>query len=107
MRGPQQMIDVDERRLGERAQRLALDHQHVAAHDLLDPHAALAAPIDLAVGRGVLAEREQRRVLVGRDGVGREGGVHGIVTFFARRPILAYKLQRLYFAWHSAMYPLA
>ena len=35
------MIDVGERRLRQRPQRLALDHQHLAAHDLLDPHAAI------------------------------------------------------------------
>ncbi len=31
MAGPQQVVDVDEGRLGQRAQRLALDHQHVPA----------------------------------------------------------------------------
>ena len=65
------MVDVDEGRLGERAQRLARDHQHLAAHRVLDPHALGG---ELAVGRGVLAERKQRRVLVGRDDLG--GGVH-------------------------------
>ena len=75
MRGPQQMVDVDERGFGERPHRLARDHQHLAAHDRLDPHAAVP-PDDLPVGGGVLAERKQRRVLVGREGMGREGGVH-------------------------------
>ena len=36
------------------------DHQHVLAHDLFDSHAIAD---ELAVGGGVLAEREQRRVL--------------------------------------------
>ena len=56
---------------GERAQRLALDDQHVAAHDLLHAHAdPHARDFELAVGRRVLAEREQRGVLVGGEGSG-------------------------------------
>ena len=74
MRGAQQMRDIGKRRLGQRAQRLARHHQHVLAHDVLD---AQAVGGDFAVGRGVLAEREERGVLVGRRRVGGEGGVHG------------------------------
>ena len=65
VRGAQQMIDVDESGLGQRAQRLRRDHQHVLAHDLLDLD---AAGLDLAIRRGVLAQRKQGRVVVGRDG---------------------------------------
>ena len=36
MRRPQQMIDVGERGLRERAQRFARDHHDILAHDLLD-----------------------------------------------------------------------
>ena len=74
---PQIMIDVAERGLRERPQRLARHHQHVLAQHLLDPH---ALGRDLLVGRGVRAERKQRRVLVGRNGFWSGdggGGVHG------------------------------
>ena len=47
VRGAQQMIDVGERRLRERAQRLARDDDDVLAHDALD---AQAVGRDLAVG---------------------------------------------------------
>ena len=67
------MIDVGEGGLRERAQRLVLDHQHVAAQDLLHPHTLVG---ELAIGRLVGAEREQRRVVVGRQRIG-DGGVHG------------------------------
>jgi hypothetical protein len=70
---PQQVIDVGEGCLGQRAHRLALNHQHVLAHDLLDLD---AADLELAVGRLVGPEREQRRVMVGGQGGG-DGGVHG------------------------------
>ena len=36
VRGAQQMIDVGEGGLGQRAQRLVGDHDHLAAHDVLD-----------------------------------------------------------------------
>ena len=74
---PQIMIDVAERGLAERPQRLARHHQHLLAEHLFDPH---ALGRDLLVGRGVRAKRKQRRVLVGRDWfwVGKGGGsVHG------------------------------
>ena len=56
MRRAQKMIDVGEGGLRQRAQRLALDHQHVAAHDFFDAHALVG---ELAVGRLVGAEREE------------------------------------------------
>ena len=73
MRGAQQMIDVGEGGFRERAQSLARHHQHLFAEHALD-----AQPLggDLAVGRQVLAERKQRRVLIGRQRMGGEGGVH-------------------------------
>ncbi len=80
MTGPQIMIDVAERGLRQRPQRLARHHQHVPAQHLLDPH---AFGRDFLVRRGVLAERKQRRVLVGWNGfwVGKSGGdVHGNLT---------------------------
>src|SRR5215475_10076372 len=66
------MIDIGEGRLGKRAHRLALDGDDLAAADALDPHTVGGK---LAVRRVILAEREQRGVLVGRDDLG--GGVHG------------------------------
>ena len=72
MPGPQQMINVAEGGFGERAQRLAFDHHELSAAHALEPH-ALAR--ELAIGRLVLAEREQRRMLIGRGDLG--GGVHG------------------------------
>ena len=75
MRGAQQMIDVGERGLRQRAERLARHDQHLLAHDALDAHAVG----DFAVGRWVLAEGEERGVLVGGCWVGGEGGVHGLV----------------------------
>ena len=73
MRRPQQMIDVGERGLDQRPHRLVRDDQHFAPEDGLDAH-ALAG--DLAIGGGVLPEREQRGVLVRRERVGGERGVH-------------------------------
>ena len=75
MRGAQQMIDVGERGLRQRAERLARHHQHLLAHDA---SRRARRRRDLAVGRRVLAERKQRRVLIGGRRVGGEGGVHGI-----------------------------
>jgi hypothetical protein len=69
---PQQVIDVAECRFRQRPQRLALDHDEIAAPHALDPHPVGA---ELAVAGAVLAEREQRGVLVGRNDLG--GGVHG------------------------------
>ncbi len=74
VRRAQQMIDVGERGLAERAQRLVADHQHVLAHHLLDLH---AADIELAIGRLVGAERKQRRVMVGGRGSGVRGAFMG------------------------------
>jgi len=79
MRGPQQMIDVVERGLAQRPHRLVRDDQHLAAEDFFDAHAGVgdAGHVELAVGGGVGAEREERRVAIGREGVGGERGVHG------------------------------
>ena len=52
---PQIMVDVAERGLRQRPQRLARHHQHVLAQHLLDPHALGG---DLLVGRGVGARAE-------------------------------------------------
>ena len=52
MSRPQIVIDLAEGRLRQRPQRLARDHQHVLAQDLLDPD---ALGRDLLVGRGVRA----------------------------------------------------
>ncbi len=73
MRRAQQVIDVGERGLRERPHRLMRDDQHLPPEDGLDAHAVRG---ELAVGGGVLAEREQRGVAVGRERMGREGGVH-------------------------------
>ena len=82
MRGSQQMIDVGEGGLRQRAQRLARHHQHLLAHRALDADAQGAAGRtingELAVGRFVLAERKQRGVLIGGRRVSGEGGVHGV-----------------------------
>ncbi|MGY3158413.1 hypothetical protein ACVW0V_007553 [Bradyrhizobium elkanii] len=82
---PQIVVDVAEGGLGERAQRFPRHHQHVLAQHLLDPD-ALAR--HLLVGRGVGTKREQRRVLVGRNGlllVGKGGGgVHELLVGFER-----------------------
>ncbi len=74
VRRPQQMIDVGEGGLGQRAQRLGRDHQHVAAHDFFHAHAGGA---ELSVRRLVRPEREERGVGVGRRDRGCDGGVHG------------------------------
>ena len=74
VRRAQQVIDVGEGGLGQRAQGLAGYHQHVLAHHLLDRD---AADIELAIGGLVGAERKQRRVVVRGDGGGCDGGVHG------------------------------
>ena len=74
MRGAQQMIDVGEGLFCQCPHRLARHHQHFFAQDALDAH---AFGRDLAVRRLILAERKQRRVLVGRNGMGGEGRVHG------------------------------
>ncbi len=66
----EQMVDVDERRLGELPQRVRRDDDDLAAQRFFDPH---AAAIELAVGGPVLAEREQRRVATGRGDL----DVHG------------------------------
>src|SRR5262249_58539831 len=72
MRRPQQMIDIREGGLAERAQCLALDYQHVLAHDFLDSD---AANVEFPVWCPVRTEWEQRRMFVGRNDIG--GGVHG------------------------------
>ena len=88
------MIDVAERGLGERPQRLARYHQHVLAEHLLDPH-ALAR--DFLVGRRVCAQRKQRRVLVGRDGlllIGKcAGGVQGRLVSWGSAAAYAPKIE--------------
>src|SRR5262249_15390724 len=71
--GPQQMIDVGERLLGERGQRYGLDREDVAAHGLLHLH---SLGCDLAIRRVVLAERKQRRVLIAGQALG--GGDFGV-----------------------------
>ena len=48
MARPKQVVDVHERGLSERADRLALDHQNLPAHHGLDAHALRS---DLAIGR--------------------------------------------------------
>ena len=54
--------------------------KHVLAHDTLDLHAVGDFPV-----RGlVLAQRKQRRVLIGRERVDGEGGVHGGVPGWVR-----------------------
>src|SRR5262249_61615730 len=70
MRRPQQMIDIREGGLAERAQCLALDYQHVLAHDFLDSG---AANVEFPVWCPVRTEWEQRRMFVGRNDIG--GGV--------------------------------
>ncbi len=75
MSRPQIMIDVAEGGFRQRAQSLARHHQHVLAHHILDAH-ALAR--DLAIRRGVRAQRKQRRVLVGRNGGWRGHGGRGV-----------------------------
>ena len=83
VRRAQQMIDVGEGGLGERAQRLVADHQHVFAHDLLD---ADAADVELAVGRLVGPEREQGRVVVRGDGGGwGKGAFMGLLFWWLSR----------------------
>jgi hypothetical protein len=79
------MVDVSEGGLGQRAEGFARDDQHLLAHDALDAHAVG----DFAVGRWVLAEREERGVLVGGCWVGGEGGVHGSRTK-VERVVLSY-----------------
>ena len=75
MRRPQKMIDVVERRLRQSPQGLVADHDHLAAQHRLGAHALRG---DLAVLGLVLAQREQRRVVIGRDSGRRgDGGVHG------------------------------
>jgi hypothetical protein len=66
------VVDVGEGGLGQRAQRLVLDDQHVAAHNFFHPHPADA---ELSVRRLVGAEGEERRVVVGGY-YGGGGGVH-------------------------------
>ena len=73
---PQVVVDVDERGLASARSASRDDHHHLLAHHRLDPH---AVGRNLLVGRLVLAERKQRRVLVGRDFRERTGGVHGAI----------------------------
>src|SRR6185437_3050623 len=78
------MIDVGERGLAERTQRLVADHQHVLAHHLLDRD---AADIEFSVRGFVRPERKQRRVVIRRRGGRRYGDVHGYVPGSARSGI--------------------
>ena len=73
MRRAQQVVDVGERGLAERAQCLALDHQHILPHHFLDLG---AADLELAIRGLVRAKRKQRRMVIGWRGGGRNGGVH-------------------------------
>src|SRR6266508_1715146 len=68
----QQMVDIGERRLGEQAQRLALDDDELVLARAFHPH---AVGVELTVGRPIGAEREQRRMLVRRGNLG--VGCHG------------------------------
>ncbi len=86
MRGAEQMIDVGERRLRQRAERVAGHHQYFFAQHELDPHALGG---DLAVRRLILAKREQRRVLVGRRRMGGKGGVHSALPCRDRLAVIA------------------
>jgi len=87
MRGAQEMIDVVERGFRERAHRLMGDDEHLAAEHRLD---AYAVGGELAVGRGVRPEREERRVTVRRDDGGSQGGVHGKSWHLLQRSIAAF-----------------
>src|SRR5262249_58794944 len=63
---PQQVVDIGERRFRERAQRLAFDHDELVFARAFQPYAIGG---ELAVGRGVATEREQRGGAVRRGGV--------------------------------------
>src|SRR5262249_60228185 len=73
---PQQVVDVGERRFRERAQRLAFDDDEVMAAHALRAHAIGG---ELAVGRGVGAQREKRGGLLRRGGGG-GGGAWGFLV---------------------------
>ena len=62
MSRPQQVVDVHHGLLGQKADRLAADIQHLAIADPLDAH-ALAR--QFAVGCRILAKTEERAVLIG------------------------------------------
>jgi len=74
MGGTKEMIDVGEGRFRQRAHRVTRHDENLLAHDALDLHALRG---DFSVGRSIRAQREERRVLVGRRRVGGEGRVHG------------------------------
>ncbi|MDO9455935.1 hypothetical protein [Nocardioides sp.] len=76
MLGPQKMIDIDERLLGEQPDRFAINHQIVAAESLLDAYALVR---DFPILRLVLAEREQWRMRIRRRRGDVGGGVHGVL----------------------------
>jgi len=77
MRRAQQMIDVVERGLRQRAQGFARHHHDVFAHDSFDAHAQICAVrCDFPVRRVVLADRKQRRVLIWRRRMSADGDVH-------------------------------
>ena len=88
----QQVVDVDESLLRQQPQGFPLDHQELASHRLFDPHPLVG---QLAVFGRVLAGREQRRVAVGGEDIGR--GVHRSLGWFQRegsRPLIGGLSQR-------------
>jgi hypothetical protein len=73
MRRAQEMIDVGEGGLRQRAQSLARHLQRLFAEHALETQAVS----DFPVRRIVLAEWKQRRVPIRRRRMGGDGGVHG------------------------------
>jgi hypothetical protein len=76
---PQQMIDIDKRRLRERSQSFPLDHEHVLVDNFFNPN-ALAE--QLAVRRPILGKGEKGRVAVRRRYAHR--GVHALLQSCTR-----------------------
>ena len=87
VRGAKQMVDVGEGCFRQRPHRLARHHQQFLAQHPLE---AQSVGGDFAVGRRVLAEREQRAVLVRRRRMGGEGCVHGRCLVFMRRQLYTF-----------------
>ena len=59
--GPQQVVDVDHRLLGERGQRRGLDDEEFAPQRLFDPHALRG---QLAIGRRIGAQLKESLIVV-------------------------------------------